>query len=510
MPWRPSRAIALAACVVLASAAAGAQGRAGPSLLLFPIQSHWLSEPLAEAATAALSDRLSQAGYQVTEARPDSGVVQLAIAEGWVSAEELEGEEFEAAGERLSLAVGAAASLVGEVTEREADIMLRLTVSGVISREEACVEVSVPRTSDRSAAATGLADGVAEALTPALWSQIGADAEGASKAATVRYAVGQAAAAEGMYREAVLDFDAALLGDPVNAEYLRSAAEARAALGDYSGAAVRMRSLASIAPSDAEVALQLGYAALRAGEPAQAEAAFLSAAEQLGSDARAVEGLALAARAQGQTTRAEEYYEVLVALLPDLAEEPSWLPGLLATAEGPVELTGADPDGMKRELGRLYLAGGKVSEGVAALLAYHLEGGRPPYGDAEYLRIAEALDGEATAVARGAQEVFAAQAVEQLSDDEADQEMDGIHDRSEAIAALAERMQVSSLLDPAHRYRLLAYNLLNQSNFESLMYLRTRDAERQRRSDLLRSAFRKSRDQARLLAAALLGSESED
>ena len=120
------------------------------------------------------------------------------------------------------------------------------------------------------------------------------------------------------------------------------------------------------------------------------------------------------------------------------------------------------------------------------------------------------LVAEAEAGARDAQRVFAAQALGELSDDEADREMDSIHERSEALATLAKRMEVSPLLDPAHRYRLLAYNLLNQSNFESLMYLRTRDPEHQRRSDLLRSAFRKSLGQARLLAAALLGSEPED
>ena len=151
-----------------------------------------------------------------------------------------------------------------------------------------------------------------------------------------------------------------------------------------------------------------------------------------------------------------------------------------------------------------------MSEGVAALLSYHEGGDRPPYGETEYVGISEAVDAEAEAAARDAQGVFAAQALGELSDDEADGEMDSIHERSEGLAALAERMEVSSLLDPAHRYRLLAYNLLNQSNFESLMYLRTRDPERQRRSDLLRSAFRKSLGQARLLAAALLGSEPED
>ena len=62
------------------------------------------------------------------------------------------------------------------------------------------------------------------------------------------------------------------------------------------------------------------------------------------------------------------------------------------------------------------------------------------------------------------------------------------------------------MLDPAHRYRVLAYNLLNQSNFEALMYLRTRDEDRQKRSELLRDAYVKSREEAESLAAGLLGS----
>ena len=137
--WRLNRAAALAFLLILGSAAAGAQGKAKPSILLFPVHSHWLSEPLAEATTAALSDRLSQAGYRVTEVHRDSAMVQLAMAEGWLSAERLEGERLEAAREPLSVAMGATASLVGDVTEGEAEITLRLTISGVISHDEASV-----------------------------------------------------------------------------------------------------------------------------------------------------------------------------------------------------------------------------------------------------------------------------------------------------------------------------------------------------------------------------------
>jgi hypothetical protein len=223
-----------------------------------------------------------------------------------------------------------------------------------------------------------------------------------------------------------------------------------------------------------------------------------------------VEGLALATRAQGEPERAEEYYALLVTLLPELAVAPEWLPGLLATVEETVELTGLEPDGLPRELGRLYLAGGHPSEGVAALLAYHLEGDRPAYDDQEYMTLSARIDEEAEAVARAAHGVFAAQALGQFSDEQADSRMDGLHDRSEAIASLAERMAVSPVLEPAHRYRILAYNFLNQSNFESLMYLRTRDAEHQRRADLLRAAFRKSLAQATSLATGLLGPEPRD
>jgi len=89
--------------------------------------------------------------------------------------------------------------------------------------------------------------------------------------------------------------------------------------------------------------------------------------------------------------------------------------------------------------------------------------------------------------------------------EQADAEMDSLHRRSDRLATLAEKMEVSPRLYPAHRYRVLAYNLLNQANFEGLMYLRTRDSERKRRAELLRTASRKARAQAERLGEALLG-----
>jgi hypothetical protein len=74
--------------------------------------------------------------------------------------------------------------------------------------------------------------------------------------------------------------------------------------------------------------------------------------------------------------------------------------------------------------------------------------------------------------------------------------LDETHNRSERLASLAERMQVSPREDPAHRYRVLAYNLLNESNFEALLYSRTNDASHDRRASLLREASRKAQREA--------------
>jgi tetratricopeptide (TPR) repeat protein len=488
--------------VLLLGLASAGQAAVKGSLLVFPLKSHWLSQPLADATTAAICNRLSDAGYTAAHVFPKSPVVQLAASEEWIPAKALQQDDLTAYRERLGVATGADASVSGEVAERESEVVLHVWFAGTISEQEITLEVTAPRETEQDATAARLAEGLMAALTPEVWAQVGADAQGKRAAAAQRYAAGQGAMAASMYDDALLDFEAALLGDPRNGDYLKSDAAARDALGDYSGAVVRMRSLATVAPGDAEVSVQLGNAALRAGRPAEAEAAFLNAAEDLGQDPRVVEGLALACKAQGKRDRTQEYYQVLVGLLPALATSPPTLPGLLTNSDVAVRLSDVPMDEIGRELGRLYLAEGYLPQGIGWLADYHRHGTRPPFGDAEYLDIAASLDQESGEIAQNAGGLLWAQAALE----QAGLSMETLHDRSDALATLAERIQVSPLLDPAHRYRVLAFNLLNQSNFEALMYLQTHDSDRQKRSELLRDAFRKSRDEAQALAAGLLES----
>ena len=529
--WRTTSAIRLVSAALLLSCALGsARGENRESVLLYPLRSHWLSEPLAESVTNGISQALTDAGFGVVLASRTSPAVRRAVADGWLEARDLEGRALEGARDTLAVAAGATASLTGELTETEDEISVRLALRGAVSRWEARFGVSAPAAGGAEAAAPSLGRQVASALAEGAWAEAGADERGRRAAAVERYAAGRSALAAGMYRDAVLELEAALAGEWDNPDYLRWAAEARAAEGDYKSALVRLRYLAALEPENAEALLRSGDVALLAGEPEQAEAAFMGAGEIAPDDARAVEGVARSARARGDFERSERHYDRLLALLGlaavgegyvgpssgEIGREPGMigaptshrsLAAILARrADDTVRLTDIPAEEVELQLARVYLRAGDMRAGVNALVRYHAGESRPCKDD-EYLDVFPALDEQAEGIGRAAQMTLAARALGELDDEEADSEMDRMHDESDRLATLAERMAVSRQLDPAHRYRVLAYNLLNESNFESLMFLRTGDPDRHRRAELLRTAARKARAQANLLGEALLGRE---
>jgi len=512
--WRLASAVLLAAGALLLACGTGRAEvpPAGRSVLLFPVRSHWLSEPLAEAVTAALSAELSASGFRPILADAEAPAVRLAISQGWVEEGDLEGERLSSARHRLAVAAGAGTSLTAEVVEGPGEVALKANLAGAVSRQEASFEVSAPSGGDPKAVAREVARQVAAALAGPVWAEAGADEESARAAAVARYAAGREALAQGMYREAVLEFESALMAEPDRPEYLWEAAEARAAGGDSTGAVARLRRLADLIPEDADVLLRLGEVALTAGEVERAEAAFLKAEALSPEEPRAIEGVARSARARGDFARSESYYARLLPLV-GVSYEPGrseTLPATLAhLPDDTIRLTGIPPEEIDLQLARIHLRIGDAPAALAALLAYQEEGDRRAYTDVEYTEIFPALDEHSEALARGAQRVFAARAAEELEDEDADAQMDGLHDESDRLATLGERMQVSPLLDPAHRYRVLAYNLLNESNFEALMFLRTEDPDHQRRAVVLRSAFREARAQANLLGDALVAPEGE-
>jgi len=499
--WRVASALALLALSPAVSLAQEAAPRS--VLVIHRVSGHWLGAALEDVLAQALPGALREAGFEVKEYDPFASVFP-----DWVSRllprERDESSSIGDGDHRLAVASGADVYLRAELAEQGSDVALRAQLTGTASRRDLSLEVAEPASGDAEKLGWTLARLLAAALTEDIWRQIGANPEGRCAAAAEQFAAGEAARDEGRLWDAALAFAVAAAADPTNADYLSAAADAYAAVGGYPGALALTLRLLQLRPDDRTLRLRAGDLALLAGDRVAAQFLFQKAADADPSDLRAVEGLARVARADGDAERAQLLYQQVIRGLPDLPGAP-WLAALLAKQpDDAIQLTTVPRDQIGLPLGRLYLRGGYFPEGVQSLLSYHLSGDRPAYADAGYLALAAGLDEEADRVARAVADL-AERPPDQLADDRADAELADLHSRSDRLATLAERMQVSPQLDPAHRYRVLAYNLLNQSNFEALLYHRTHDQDRGRRADLLRDACRKARSQAQELEQGLLG-----
>jgi hypothetical protein len=487
-----------------------------------PATAHWVSEPLVQAVAVALPEALAKAGFAVTEWKPFASA-----APSW--GERLVGPagggptSVEEGAYRMAVAASTDVALVPEAAEGDSRAVLRARVVGTVSRRTRDLEVTLPAEGSKERVAQALAQALVAKLTPELWGELAADGEGRQRAAVERYTAGLQAQAAGMYQDAALELAAALAGQPENPDFLQAAAGAYAALERYPAALALLRHLAEARPDDRELQLRIGELSLLAHEPARAEAAFLKVVDADPSHAQALEGVARAARARGDLSRAEIYYAKLLTQLgvyrparqAGLGEGAAGggaaasplneaLPSVLVRqGDDTIRLTSVPADAVHLPIARAYLRSGRYPEGVSALLSYHTDSARPDYGDREYLELAAGLDEEGERIAQRVA-ALTANPPARLPNDKTDRELEALHQRSQRLAGLAERMGVSSLLEPAHRYWVLAYNLLNQSDFEALLYFRTHDRDRQRRADFWRQAFRTARTQARLLAESAM------
>ncbi len=494
---RRSKRWKLASLLALAIVTSGvAQAEPGRSVLVFPLTSHWVLDPVARAASDALPDALRKAGYESVAARPDSPFVQLAVKDGWLPGSDTTAEKLEADRYLVGLLAHADAVLTGKVSAADTETALEAELAGTISQQTVTIRVSTTTQGDPVKVGRELADRAAALLTAALWVQAGADETSRREGAAARAAAGKAAFATGECRSAAQEFEAAVAGDPANVEYLKGAAEALAGCGNYTGALARARAAATLRPDDSDVKLRVAQLALLAEKPEQAEAAFAEVATTRPEDPAVLEGRARAARARGDIAQAEEYYRRLLAGFPQLKGEPSYLATLLANQQEGPGLTGVPDAQLTLEVARVYFRAGEFAQGVRALYAYQQEAERPAYSDAEYAFLARGTDEEMTRLARQVEEVLRTPRPSAAETEQVETTVDGLHDQSEQLADLGELIKTSPRMDVAHRFRVLAYHALNESNFEALTYVRTNDEEHRRRSALLRDAAGKAMGEA--------------
>jgi len=490
--WRLASLLALTA---LAAGAASADP--GRPVLVFPARAPAALAGVAEAVTRALPGELARAGCDVMLVSPDSPWVAAATREGWMAISEVEAGRLEDHRYALALLAKAEVVFTGEVTEEDTRAVLNATVAGVVAQQPTALRVTAARAGAPGAVGQELAHALRASLTRPVWEALRTDPEGRRQGAAARYAAGQREVEAGRWSAAALAFELACAGDPDRAEYLEAAARALDAWGRSEVALTRARRAAQLQPDDPEYTRTLGEIALHAGRFEQAQAAFLQLLRAAPEDPGALEGAARTLRARGDAEGARQRYLQLLRVLPALRQEPTSLAAILSTAkEESFRFAGAPTPEVDRALARFYFDAGQYASGVIALHRYYKGGEAPAASDAEYTAQAEGLDEEAVRLAREAEAKLPEPRLTEAEIEAAENVFEAIHDRSERLADVGEWIRVSPRLEAAHRFRVLAYNALNESDFEALLFVRTNDTAHRRRAALLREASRTALQEA--------------
>ncbi len=503
--------VSLFALTALASGAARAEP--GRSILVVPAEAHWVLAPVASAVTAALPEAFTRAGYQTTLAEPDSPAVASAVQDGW-GALAREGEDADQVSvDQYTLAryARADAVLTCELTTEGAETALEASLAGTVVGQAATLRVTAPTVENPRELGRALAQRLAAAITPEVWGKLGTDPAATKAGATARGAAGLAAEKAGRWRAAAAQYELALVGDPDNVDSLLGAARTLDACGAYEVAFLRARRATELRPEDAEAKYQFAEVALDAGHFDEVQAAYTDLLKDRPVDLRALEVVARARRGQGDVAGAEEYYGRLLAALPALREEPHTLAAILADQKGDTfQFVGLPADQVDLALVELYLEAGEFEQAVRVLYRYHRGGNRPAYTDDDYVVVAAGLDEEATRVMREAEAALREARGSQGEIEATEEVLDRLHDRSEQLADVGEWVKTSDLLDAAHRFRVLAYNALNESDYEALLYVRTNDDDHRRRSALLRDSARTALREATARQARALSPGPEE
>ncbi len=490
--------------------------------LLIPVQDlSGQSAPLAQAVTEALVKELqSVPGWQVWVHDPQADPIRKAIGEGLLTESEALSIPDLRTAQRLGLIRGANTALAGLLLRKEETVSLLLNAVGTLGRQTAGPgrELDIPirqvkMTPGLSPAslAASLVEGARDRLLsltqqdPRLWAV-------KSEYAPAWLEEGDKSLAMGHYRDARLAFLAAVTADPSSPVSRRKLAQTLLLLGDADKARQELEEALRLAPNDGEVLLALGEVQLALGNPGRAAGYFDSAALFLKDDPRPKEGLARTYLARGDVNRARQEYEQLLVRSPQTASLHRGYGQALLQANQPrlaldefrQALALAPDDRVARQaFANLLLAQGKLTEGIRELRLLSDKAERPLlYPPADYARTMRYLADEFEATIPEFDQRLSQFWEGAISQAQFLEFVRGLHQRSDNLARLYERIVPPQDFDRSHRYWVLAANYLNQSDFEASRYADNEGSQYLQRSQLFRLASRRAAEEARTLAAA--------
>jgi len=322
---------------------------------------------------------------------------------------------------------------------------------------------------------------------------------------------GQELMSQGKAADASVEFNIAAGLEPGNADYHVAAGEADAALGDTQGAVIEYNRALQAAPNLAKARLKLALLYLDTGK---AQEAIRLAEAVLDSDpanvdarltlARAWRGLSEQAKALAQYERLlvdqPNNEEALRALAAAYDEKQAW-DRAIPLYSRLVQVAPGD-DQARERLIQLYVKVGNLAQAVAELRkAFELLGEPARYQLPQFVALVRMMDRECLAIMREAASEWDAYQEERKSLSQLKEAFEALHQRSDNLYHAAEKTAAPDLLAPAHRFRVLAYAVLNESDFEMVRFADSQEKWRAERARMLRDSAQSALTKAQSLEA---------
>jgi tetratricopeptide (TPR) repeat protein len=486
-----------------------------PTVVVFPLQG---TQPLAEDLTAALTARLGSTtcGLKALPFDVNSPTVQRALREHEFLRAAMNPIASPVVADVLGDAVGADLTLMATAETQGGQAKLSARLAATKSRVSRDYQASAQLPQGwpdnlLPTAARALVDGL---LDPVI-GQMCADAKSLLQQvladAPEHYRRGQELMTQGKAAEASLEFNVATALEPGNAGYHVAAGEAYAALGDTQGAVVEYKRALQITPDMPMARLRLAQLNLQTGKPQEAARVAESLVEADPSNVEARLVLARALAASGDQAKALDQYERLLAYQANNEEalraaaaayddRQAWDKAIPLYSRL-VDVAPGD-DHVRERLIQLLVKVGNLPQAVAELRrAFDLLGEPVRYQLPQFVAVVRVMDRECLAVIREAASDYDAYQSGRITRARLAEDFKSLHQRSDNLYHAADRLSAPELLARAHRFRVLACAVLNESDFELVRFAGTEEKWRYDRAKMLRDSAQNALSKAQSLEA---------
>jgi tetratricopeptide (TPR) repeat protein len=377
----------------------------------------------------------------------------------------------------LGVALGAAATVRAWV-DIEGGTTRFTTFTAAVHRRQLIVhQIEAPAPPAASAPLRDWARGLATAAAAKIAASIADALRDAPATAAQFAAAGERFSTEGLPSIAMLEFNRAIALAPKETKYYVACAQAYEAMGEPERARRQIDVALELSPDSATARVELGRLNLASG---QTDAAIreLRRAIDLGAGNDAHMALGDALVRSGNLAAAADEYRAVAEKEPgnsEAARRVAEIAAALASTAGSGEVGAVKPAPSQpvatRQLVNSYVEGGDRAAAISELRLLGEQSGSASYEPREYVKVVRLLDREMDDIlveARGQWDALdrAAVTTQQVEDT-----IKALHERSDALTRAAAAIVAPPVLERGYRHRVLAYTLLNQSDFDLMRYL---------------------------------------